>query len=197
MSKSPKSRRRNAFWRSPTWNKRSRPSSTASRQPAVNEPTPMRSTSSWAGTAPSHGWRSIGPSCCGTASTSNNARVHPPPSTSDWPREGRSATGRARRKLADGRTGPTAAPNTKARCPSRGAKSRHARPSDWLRTAAGRTPRAHARRGPAARRALGDRGRERKSRSRSYGPDPFMGERRPRRMDDVCRHHRRTCLSRD
>ena len=82
-------------------------------------------------------------------------------------REGRSATGRARRKLADGRTGPTAAPNTKARSPSRGAQSRHARPSDWLRTAAGRTPRAHARRGPAARRALGDRGRERKSRSRS------------------------------
>ena len=26
------------------------------------------------------------PSCCGTASTSNNARMPPPPSTSDWPR---------------------------------------------------------------------------------------------------------------
>ena len=70
-------------------------------------------------------------------------------------------------------------------------------PSDWLRTPAGRTPRAHARRSPTARRALGDRGRERKSRSRSYGADSFMGESRPRRMDDICRHYRRTCLSRD
>lgn len=85
MSKSQKKQAPNAFWRSRP--EQAKSAVLKSFSSASGQRTYTHAIDEFVGFYSSEPRLAlIAPSCCGTASTSNNARMHPPPSTSDWPR---------------------------------------------------------------------------------------------------------------
>ena len=89
-----------------------------------------RFASSWRGTVPNPGSRSIAPLCSGTASTSKNADTHRRRSIFGWPLFAASHTGRRRRSPEPGAGG---------RCPpSEGGAADRRTPRNWLTPEQGR-----------------------------------------------------------